>query len=64
MADSESIAWRSSVEARILELETLVDGWQELGDYRDDSGHRVPPWVSTLGWHIERLRQAFDGSQQ
>jgi hypothetical protein len=64
MASSQSMAWREALELRILELETLVEGWQQLGTVGDDSGFRVPPIVFTLGWHVERLRQAFEGPQQ
>lgn len=64
MADRESMAWRVALEARILELETLVEGWRQVGLAADDSGRSVPPYVWTVGWHVERLRCAFEEPQQ
>lgn len=57
-------AWRSAVEARLLELETLVESWRELGLRGDDSGHRVSPLVWCVEWHAERIRAALEGRPQ
>lgn len=64
MAETESIAWRTEVEARILELETLVESWRQVGCGADGSGKGVPAVVWTVGWHVDRLRGAFEGRPQ
>lgn len=57
----KAIAWRSSVEHALMEMETLVDGWFDLGMIGDNGGNRVSPLVWTARYHVERLRAAFDG---
>lgn len=64
VASGADIAWRAAVEARLLELETLVQSWRELGLRADDSGHSVSPLVWCVEWHAERIRAALEGRSQ
>jgi len=48
--------WFVSLEARVMELETLVSAFQEA-----PPGGEPPAWVWHVAYHVERLRAAFDG---